>query len=1399
MQYSARFDYWIRLLVTVLVAATGSMHSVFAQDSDTYNYRYYRAADGLCDEYVFHILRDSRGFMWFCTSNGLDRFDGNAYIHYCTLSPTPDQRTKSNYFVDIVEDNAGNLWAASDVGIMRISAISGKAEPLTEIYDRPDAESLFGRGVDVLSKDHIGSLWLGSGDEAFCLRLSDSGEVESVSAMKPRCGTVRAFGRQDNAIWVGGESGLSRFMMVSDGNWQEVPIEHSSPLSEINDVCTIMPQGIYLNIGTFGNGFFRYNTRSHELKHYIHDINDSGSIVGDYVTGIDVNSSGDLVIGTRSGISIFTHGNKFVNLQASGKMPSLNNNFVNHVFVDDDDNVWVATSLGGVNLIYLKKSRVKPLFNSPDELNVVTSVYLDRDGNIWGGISGRGLVVARPDDDYSQYECFQHSASNPNSLSDDNIMDIIQDESGGLWIGTRGGGLNYMPDIDSKKPVFIRFNTENSDLMSNSVRRFALDSVRGGIWLCCDRGVQFLNTTTREFFDLSEFIGVSPDMSNMMALMLDDSGRLWVGGDGLYIIDLNRLREFRSDAQPYFYSRYKLDKPDSGISERIGIIRQMPDSTVYIGSHNNGLYLCNFSADGTPEFFNYPMVFGSKICNILRSNDRCMWISTIDGVYYIDMQTLRTTKYDVSDGLVSNQFYIRSGVEMPDGRVCLGSIAGAVVIDPPSNMDMTYNRKVDITYVLSDATGLYNLQDSVCVLGPDENSFEIGFSAREYTNPDKIIYAYKIDELDSDWNFEKNSGKIRYTGLKPGKYTFSITCANADNIWSPNHARLHIVIKAPFYQTWWFICLSIICILGIAGIAVYIYYRRQKSVQKLLVAKVQQRTRRLTEQTEQLMRKNEEISEQKTRIEEISKQIEHTNKEKLMMFTSLTHEFKTPLTLILGPARKLIEGNDNPSLNENIQIINRNAHHLLSLVNQIMDLRMIDAKHLYLNNAAFNLMEEFDGDMAAFSDLLGERNIEFSTRVHVGTELIVSDRSFMHKILFNLLSNAIKYTPNGGRIVCRMGQRPAGSQNTLWQFVSVSNTGSYISPEECERIFDCFYKIENQKAYTSYGQSSTGIGLYLVKELVTALGGHISVKSIEGKGTTFRVCFPVKAASESPVVANRGVEESVQLDSNFDDIPFDEPDERDKPVVLLVEDSRDMRGYIKGILGDKYYVAEAINGERGYALAQKISPDFIISDLMMPVCDGLEFCRMIRSDSELCHIPFVMLTALSDYDSRFESYKVKVDAYLTKPFEPEMLLARLDAILTNRNNQQKVIIQDLSNPYPTVEMEDSDKTFLKKLVEVMRANYSNPDFSVASLVDMMGMSAPKLYHKIIALTGMSAVSYIRLYRLQTAKGIMEENRGKKGVSVSEVAYLVGFNDPKYFTRCFVKQFGVQPRTFINEG
>ena len=526
----------------------------------------------------------------------------------------------------------------------------------------------------------------------------------------------------------------------------------------------------------------------------------------------------------------------------------------------------------------------------------------------------------------------------------------------------------------------------------------------------------------------------------------------------------------------------------------------------------------------------------------------------------------------------------------------------------------------------------------------------------------------------------------------------------------------------------------------------------------------------------------------KEKIEIMSEQMEAINKKKLSYFTNLAHEFKTPLTLIQGPASQLVRQTTDPKEKEDLQIINRNAQYLLSLVNQLIDLRKIDTQNLTLNYSQFNFSKFLNTTTTDFSSLMKERNISFEKIYRLKSDHIYSDKENLHKILFNLLSNAIKHTPDKGKITLHANQF-IDKSNKLMQFISVTNSGSIIAPDEIDKIFNRFYRIPEQNKYTNYGQSSTGIGLHIVKELINLLGGTIKVKSSEKVGVSFRLYFPIALADTAENEIHEEYKEPVPVEDKIE--PFI-PIDRSKPTLLLVEDNPDMRHYIKNMLKEKYNIAEANNGEQGYKTAQNIVPDFIVSDLMMPVCDGSDFCKRLREDKFLSHIPFLLLTANSSETARIESYENGVDGYITKPFEQSVLLAHIDSILKNRDLRQKKFVEQDLNPI-LLEVGQPDQQFMNEVMNILEKNYADPQFGVKDLTERLNISYTVIYKKFVSLTGLPPVRFIQLYRLQIAKKILESSTNN--VIVSEIAYRVGFNDPKYFTRCFVKQYKQTPSSF----
>lgn len=1358
----------IMLIATLLYCLYGQGFAWAQNNLNQYNYSYLTIRNGLCDNSIHAIHKDRNSFMWFGTSNGLDRYDGYELKHYSTAPRQPYQFIESNYINDMTEDSHHYLWVASEAGLMSIDLLHENVNLYKEYADKNS--NLLCSPIQAILIDDFNNLWIGKSDGLAYITLNEERQIDNIREMKKGV-DIRTLIKHGNDIWAGGDKCLLRFSPSGRGNYGNTSVTPDFDSSRLIFNC-LFSYGDYLWMGT-QNGLYCYNTQNQSRTLYRHNPNDSNSISSDFITDISKNSSGDIIIGTRNGVNIYQRNDRFVTFNRSTQPKALNDNIINRIFVDENDNIWAGADFGGINIMTPQRITFTYSLQGYEQgtPNIISTVLEDKEGNILAGIVDGGLAIKKKGS--ASFSFYKHSVDNPRSLAHNNISDIIQDLHGDYWISTIGGGLDKLAKADLSNPVFRHYNSLNSALPSNDIYDIALDSVRNAIWICSSSHINTLDFSTGVINQLKYYTQSKEPVHNMSTIFVDSKSRLWIGGNGVYIID---LEDARNNYECVYY-QHKLDNPESKINEKITCIFETKQGEIYLGSLGNGIYLLKDGGNiGEYQFTNYAVRCGlsdTSISNILDDENGNLWISTLKGIYFFDITTRRAFKFDEGDGVLVPQFYKRSGYKAANHTMLLGTIDGFVTFSPLVNLPKQKQRKVTLTSVICDGKELIpylnsdNLSTSISTAGtlhlyPPQNSFELTFSCLDYHEQEKVFYAHRILELNEHRNIGLVKRNARYTNLSPGKYTLEVFCTNHDNTWSGEITTLSIIVHPPFYKTVWFYSLIAILILSILLYIIHWYNARQKHIQKLL----------------------------KEKIEIMSGQMEAINKEKLSYFTNLAHEFKTPLTLIQGPASQLVKQATNPEEKEDLQIINRNAQYLLSLVNQLIDLRKIDTKNLTLNLTQFNFSKFLNTTVADFSNLMKERNIRFEKIYRLKSDHICSDKENLHKILFNLLSNAVKHTPDKGKITLRANQFTDKS-NRLIQFISVTNTGSRILPDEVDKIFNCFYRIPDQNKYTHYGQSSTGIGLHIVKELTALLGGTIKVKSSEkAEEVSFRLYFPITLADAEENEVHQEYKEPLPVEDKIEPfIPLD----RNKPTLLLVEDNPDMRHYIRNMLNEKYNIAEANNGEQGYKMAQSIVPDFIVSDLMMPVCDGSDFCKRLREDKLLCHIPFLLLTANSSETARIESYENGVDGYITKPFEESVLLANIDSILKNRDLRQKRFVEQDLNPV-LLEVGQTDQQFMDEVMNILEKNYANPDFGVKELTDRLNISYTVIYKKFISLTGLPPVRFIQLYRLRIAKKILENSNNN--VIVSEIAYRVGFNDPKYFTRCFVKQYKKTPSSFF---
>ena len=635
------------------------------------------------------------------------------------------------------------------------------------------------------------------------------------------------------------------------------------------------------------------------------------------------------------------------------------------------------------------------------------------------------------------------------------------------------------------------------------------------------------------------------------------------------------------------------------------------------------------------------------------------------------------------------------------------------------------------------------------------------------------------------------------------KYTPYDQAAEKENI-----TELQITIQPYFYKTTWF---TLIVIVLVAFAAWQFYQWRIRSLKEQkekLRLKVEQRTHELErqkelleEQTEELSRQNqilkqqnEKITRQKAQLTKMTRKIQELTLDKIAFFTNITHEFRTPITLIMGPIERALKLSYNPQVIEQLHFVERNSKYLLSLVNQLMDFRKVESDKLEIVKTRNNFLKFANELIVPFEVFAKERNITLKRYYRMSSPEISYDEEAMHKVLTNLLSNAIKFTPNGGNVSLFIALLPSAASGKLTFYICISDTGGGIPDEDINKIFNRFYQSQGQTKYPMYGQAGSGIGLYLCKRIVQMHGGEIHAQNNHTTGCSLRILLPVTSENSTMKTI---AESTPQLTVADGTVQASESTGKGLSI-LVVEDNADMRGYIRSILRDKYNVLEAAHGEEALTILNSHAVDFIISDLMMPIMDGIELSRRVKENFTISHIPFLMLTAKTSQESRLESYRTGVDEYLLKPFDETLLLTRIENILENRKRYQKKFAIAMDVDTLNMEEESGDKKFLNRIMDVVKENYKNSYFEVSDFCEAAGVSKSLLNKKLQSLIGQSAGQFIRNYRLNIARELLLKNRENKNMNIAEIAYEVGFNDPKYFTRCFTKYFNTTPSSLLNE-
>lgn len=1333
--------------------------------------------NGLAGNEVVAIYKDGRGFVWFTTNTGLNRFDGER-IKVFNRSSEGTSGTLYDGLKKIVEDEQGNLWMLGNKYVMfdwRKEVFINNTDSILEKMGLPsnpisiqiDQYKNFivaysQKGIYRYDPKHKKLVSFRPSNNPISIRPTEIVEI----AIK------------DEFVWVLHKDGLLERL-----NTRTKQIDIRKNYLNSRAINSLIPKSMFIDPdhmvwiypGINNSGAVCYNKTNDQWKQY--DIDTKPALSNSFVRGIVADRQGLIWIATdHGGLNLLDKKQNSIQVLQHNEYnkTSVGQNSIVSLYCDNQGIVWAGTYKNGVSYYHpeIFKFPGTGLSDGKSELFDCSSIVKDKEGNLWLGTNGKGLIklnettgerhffrskrgdmtslssdiVTALHEDYTkkmwigtfmgglnvydgrQFKRYEVQEKNNKGLSNQSIYGITEDSGQNLWIATLGGGIDR---LDPSRTTFTNFNRDNSKLRSN----FILSTLKdrdGTINFSSDIGVYKLigDQTIIPYFPDANFQDKAASVP-VYQLMKDSKGRIWLATKrGIKIFD-NTNRSFSF-----------LTLADGLCSDDVRSLVEDQDGNIWAGT-SNGL-----------NRIQYLSASGAKRRSIVST-------------------------FDLSDGLTGMVFNPNAVYTDKTGKIYMGTTEGYIAFYPrkiPANKSIPQARftelllsnevvnpeekRGDHTVLPISIVGLDKL-----ILKYNETNFSIRFSAFNFIQPNKNKYRYKLEGVDKEWiETSRSTGVASYSNLNPGRYILKVYAGNQDNVWSPQPIEMQIVVNPPFWFSWWAITIYIAAFVLV--IRWFIKYR--------------------------LKRKQDQL-DQNARMLEADK-LHEIDQLKLKFFTNISHEFKTPLSLIISPLEMLIKKDSHHEQKAALGVMYKNAQKLLTMVNDILDFRKLDQDKTKLNISSGNIIEFVKEISTSFLSIAAEKSIKLTfTANHQYIDLSF-DKDKMYMAISNLISNAFKYTRTSGHVDVSVAISETIIDHEIDKrlCIKVSDTGIGIEKEHLERIFDRFYRIDSNE---THGISGTGVGLHIVNEFVKLHGGTVEVDSELGKGTVFTVQIPMSketyGTNRQDVIYSGTDDESNAAYNRDSENDFILDAENGVYTLLIIDDNEDFRLFLKDLFSNDYRILSAKDGQHGYELATEYIPDLVLCDVMMPNVDGYEFCRKIKQDIRSSHIPVVLLTAKCSDENQFQGMEAGADAYISKPFNIDILRVTL-ANITKRQKQLQDKFKsriDISTTKP--EIISMDQKFIQKAVSIVESNIERTDFLVEDLCREMAMSRVNFYKKILALTDKTPSEFIRFIRLKRAAELLEKSQ----MYVNEIAFLVGFNETKYFRKYFKEEFGVTPNEY----
>ncbi|MEZ2336402.1 two-component regulator propeller domain-containing protein [Mucilaginibacter sp. RCC_168] len=1372
---SINLNGYRRLLLICFFSACTSSSALAQYDL---NFTSLTTKNGLSSNTVYTILKDKSGLLWFGTSDGLDKFDGSNVTVYNHDSTKPES-IPGNEITSCLEDSKGRIWVGTSGG--GIAYYNRKTDNFVRFNGNGLWPSVNNISISAIGEDHFGHIWIGY---YWGLKIIDpsTGKITSLtidpkSSINSRA-ILKIFEDRQKRMWIGTNNGLFLY------NWKLHTFRHfRRDTADLHSLSDNQIQSILQDregqiwFGT-GNGLNRLLPDSQSFEAILHDSS-PGSIIHNKIYDLALDKAGRLWVGTEGGVSILDIHRK----TAINYVPNRRNNFslvnksVRSVYVDDQGIAWLGCFQGGIskydpNLALFHYVQSDPFDAQGLSAPIVTSFAELRPNQYFIGTDGGGLNLFN-----RRTDLFKHinirskiNPSNPNLT----VMCLEIDHLGNLWMGTYQNGFFK---INTKTFTYEQFlNGPGIDKPNHNEIFCIREDSRGWIWIGTNGGgVNIYDPRTGHFKRYIKNPIVENDRKltvNMFIRDIDEDryGNMWIGTNGTGLAYLN----VKSDSIIVF-NRTNSNLSDDNV--HCSYIDQK--GNIWVGTDGGGLNLLSHGANRFKHYAGSEGLDNGVIYKILPDSKGLLWLSTNKGISSFDPVKKLFKNFNHYNGVQESPFKYGSGIRASTGELYFGGEDGFNYFNPQSLPTNDNHPSV----LLSD----FKVSNITVVPGEDApikeaigvakeikldygQNFSISFVALNYTSPQQNQFSYKLVGFDKDWMAVSHSKTAHYTNISPGTYTFYVRATNNEGVWSDKATCIRIIILPPLWRTVYAYCFYVLVAFSI------LLFVRHRGIKKI---------ERRFELEQEKASSRQEAEREKREIE----RLHELDLLKIKFLTNLSHEFRTPISLIMAPADELSIAVKDVKLQRQTDIIKRNARRLLNLVNQLLDFRKMEEQELQLNAAPGDFIIFIKEAAGSFQDLSERKRIDFFVNTELEHLSAIFDHDKIERIIFNLLSNAFKFTKQDGSVNLSLNLAQALNDGCDTLIITIIDTGIGIPLEEQKKIFESFYQHNTAASILNQG---SGIGLAIVKEFVALHRGEIEVQSKPQEGTTFIVKIPVvynettqrESIQETTGLKNEGQANLPSKQTTNNPLP--------KPLILLIEDHEELREYLKEKLLEQYAVIEAANGKEGWQRALAAHPHLIISDVNMPEMNGIELCKKIKADRRTSHIGVIMLTAMTAEEDQLRGLQIGANDYLTKPFNLDILNAKIRNLLTYNFSLKDTYSRQIQVVGNEIEVPSQDVKLINNIVKYIEDKLATPELSVEELSRHVCMSRGALYHKVLDLTGLTPVEYIRAVKLERAASLL----AKSDLNITQIAYMTGFGTPSYFSRQFKLGFKMLPSDYV---